>query len=108
MTSARSTDWAAGVLTRVSGLRRDLAPTLVVLVLGWLAMFGPTYVALSTTIWASDEQGHGKMLQFMNASAVLKLGIMLSPASRLRAIVPAWNRPVERKIEATITRVQTH
>jgi exosortase B len=32
------------------------------LALGWLAMFGPTYVALSTTVWATDEQGHGPII----------------------------------------------
>ena len=35
---------------------------LVLLALGWLAMFGPTYLALSSTIWATDEQGHGPII----------------------------------------------
>ncbi len=67
MSSARSSDWASGVLSLVSNIRRDLAPTLVVLVLGWLAMFGPTYFALSTSIWATDEQGHGPIILALSA-----------------------------------------
>lgn len=37
------------------------APLLVVLS-GWLVMFTPSYVGLSQTIWASDEQGHGPII----------------------------------------------
>lgn len=32
------------------------------LVAGWLALFGPTYYGLATTVWASDEQGHGPII----------------------------------------------
>jgi exosortase B len=37
-------------------------PLLVVLLLGWCALYLPTYVSLSRTIWASDEQGHGPII----------------------------------------------
>lgn len=40
---------------------------LAMLVAGWLAMFGPTYLALSTTIWATDEQGHGPIIFAVSA-----------------------------------------
>lgn len=36
-------------------------PVLIIAV-GWLAMFGPTYYTLSSTTWASDEQGHGPII----------------------------------------------
>ena len=49
-------------LSRVSGVPRQSVPLLAVLLLGWLAMFGPTYFALSTSIWATDEQGHGPII----------------------------------------------
>ncbi|PZP27775.1 MAG: exosortase B [Roseateles depolymerans] len=50
--------------------RQDLVATLLaeartplgLLVLGWLALFGPTYYSLATTVWASDEQGHGPII----------------------------------------------
>jgi exosortase B len=32
------------------------------LLLGWTAMYGPSYYSLSRTIWASDEQGHGPII----------------------------------------------
>lgn len=35
---------------------------MLLLVAGWLAMFGPTYLELSRTLWASDEQGHGPII----------------------------------------------
>ncbi|TXI22736.1 MAG: exosortase B [Roseateles sp.] len=50
--------------------RQDVAATLLaeartpvgLLVLGWLGLFGPTYYNLATTVWASDEQGHGPII----------------------------------------------
>jgi exosortase B len=33
-----------------------------ILLLGWLAMYGPSYHGLANTIWASDEQGHGPII----------------------------------------------
>ena len=35
---------------------------LALLLLSFLLLFGPTYAALSRTIWASDEQGHGPII----------------------------------------------
>ncbi len=49
-------------LSRVSGIAADRLPMLALLALGWLTMFGPTYLALSSTIWATDEQGHGPII----------------------------------------------
>ncbi len=37
------------------------------LLLGWAIMYGPSYYALSTTIWASDEQGHGPIILAVSA-----------------------------------------
>lgn len=33
-----------------------------IVVLGWLAMFGPVYHGLATTIWDSDANGHGPFI----------------------------------------------
>jgi exosortase B len=38
------------------------ALTLGAIALGFLALFLPTYIELSSTIWASDEQGHGPII----------------------------------------------
>lgn len=35
---------------------------LLILLLGFLAMYVPTYLDLSHTVWASDEQGHGPII----------------------------------------------
>jgi exosortase B len=40
---------------------RDYVP-LALVVLGWLCMFGPSYLGLSRTIWASEAQGHGPII----------------------------------------------
>lgn len=36
--------------------------TIAALGVGFLALFGPTYMELSRTVWASDEQGHGPII----------------------------------------------
>jgi exosortase B len=35
---------------------------LIVLLVGWAAMFGPTYYGLATYIWATDANGHGPII----------------------------------------------
>ena len=37
-------------------------PAALLLLIGWAVLYGPTYATLSTTIWASDEQGHGPII----------------------------------------------
>jgi exosortase B len=39
-----------------------LHPPLLLLCAAWLVMFGPSYVGLANTIWASDAQGHGPII----------------------------------------------
>lgn len=39
----------------------------VLLFLGWAALFGPTYHSLATTVWATDEQGHGPIIFAVSA-----------------------------------------
>lgn len=48
--------------SRVQDLNRSRLGPLVVLTLGWLAMYVPSYWGLSTTIWATDAQGHGPII----------------------------------------------
>jgi len=40
---------------------------LVILAVGWAAMFGPAYHGLANTIWASDAQGHGPIILAVSA-----------------------------------------
>ena len=52
---------------RKSGTKSGLANwqawiPLGLLLIGWLVMYGPSYYNLSSTIWASDEQGHGPII----------------------------------------------
>ncbi len=39
-----------------------LRPPLLLLCAAWLVMFGPSYLGLADTIWASDAQGHGPII----------------------------------------------
>jgi len=44
-------------------LPRGFDPVAAAMLLaGWLALYGYTYLRLSQTIWASDEQGHGPII----------------------------------------------
>lgn len=38
------------------------APTLLLVIAGFALLYLPTYVSLSSTVWASDEQGHGPII----------------------------------------------
>jgi exosortase B len=61
----KSSGMPADLLRRAAALVGIPGTALVAmapLFLGWLVMFMPTYYALSTTIWASDEQGHGPII----------------------------------------------
>ena len=49
-------------LAQALGLPPPALLPLAVLVVGWLAMFMPTYLGLADTIWAGDEQGHGPIV----------------------------------------------
>jgi exosortase B len=50
-------------------MKRSIAvyAPLVVLLLGWAAMFGPAYHGLANTIWASDANGHGPIILAVSA-----------------------------------------
>jgi len=38
------------------------AAVLPILVVGWLALFGPSYAALADTLWTDDTHGHGPLI----------------------------------------------
>jgi exosortase B len=44
--------------------KRELTPylPLVIIAIGWAAMFGPAYWGLANTIWATDSNGHGPII----------------------------------------------
>jgi exosortase B len=46
---------------------RSLFVPLMIVLLGWAAMFGPAYVGLANTIWASDSNGHGPIILGVSA-----------------------------------------
>ena len=62
MSSAPASEGLLSRLALAIGIPRASVLLMAVLLLGWLAMFGPTYLALSNTIWATDEQGHGPII----------------------------------------------
>ena len=54
-------------IARLTGIPSQSQLLVGVLLLGWLAMYGPTYLALSTSVWATDEQGHGPIILALSA-----------------------------------------
>lgn len=54
-------------LSRLVDMPTEALTVLSLLVLGWAAMFGPTYLDLSTSVWATDEQGHGPIILAVSA-----------------------------------------
>lgn len=71
---ARAAAWAGAAaswpILRWARLRWPLGAddTAVVAVLGagWLALFAPTYLDLSRTVWSRDEQGHGPLILLLS------------------------------------------
>jgi exosortase B len=63
-------------------------PTAVMLVLGWFVMYGPTYQTLATTIWSTDEQGHGPIILMVAVWLLWRRRDELAAAPREPALVP--------------------
>lgn len=57
-------------------------PATLMLALGWLLLYGPTYTLLARTIWASDEQGHGPIIM---AVALWLLWRLRQPLAELKS-----------------------
>lgn len=53
--------------SRLAGVPEADVVAMAPLIFGWLVMFLPTYLALATSIWASDEQGHGPIILGVSA-----------------------------------------
>jgi exosortase B len=63
---------------------------LVLLALSYLLVFGPTYFALSRTIWASDEQGHGPIILAASAWLLYQKRAALAALPPARREWPGW------------------
>lgn len=59
------------------------------LALGWLLMYAPTYQVLATTVWASDEQGHGPLILAVAAWLVWRRREALVALPEAPAVGPA-------------------
>lgn len=62
------------------------------LLLGWAVLYAPTYLKLSQTIWASDEQGHGPIILALSLWLLWRLRQALvelpaAPAPRSAAVL---------------------
>ena len=51
---------------------------IVVLLAGLACLFIPTYVRLASTVWASDEQGHGPIILGVSLWLLYQLRVELS------------------------------
>ena len=63
---------------------------LALLLAGWAAMFGPTYVGLANTIWATDSNGHGPIILAVALWLMWRKKDELLALPRKPATVTAW------------------
>lgn len=69
-------------VTAGPGLAKQDIGLLLVLLLGFLAMYLPTYLDLSGTVWVSDEQGHGPII------FAVSLWLLFQQRHELAALTP--------------------
>ena len=62
---------------------------LALLVLGWAAMYGPSYYALAHSVWRSDAQGHGPIVLAVGLWLLARKRTELSALPRRPATVSA-------------------
>lgn len=74
-----------------------LTPAVLILLVGWLAMYGPTYLNLASSTWATDEQGHGPIilavsvwLLFMRREALMNCTGPARPVLGVGLFLLAW------------------
>lgn len=65
-------------------------PALVLLGAALLYMYGPVYMGLSRTIWATDEQGHGPIIFAVSAWLLFNARHKLAELSSVRAPVTGY------------------
>jgi exosortase B len=63
---------------------------LALLALAFIVVFGPTYLGLSRTIWASDEQGHGPIILAASAWLFFQQRGALAALPQARREWPGW------------------
>ena len=63
---------------------------LALVALSFLIVFGPTYLSLSRTIWASDEQGHGPIILVSSAWLLFQQRGALAALPAARREWPGW------------------
>jgi exosortase B len=80
---------------------------LVVLAVGWAAMFGPAYHGLSTTVWASDAQSHGPIILAVSAWLMWQKRDELARLQRRPAMLPAVLLAVLAVLAYVVGRSQT-
>ena len=91
--------------TEAAALRRWLP--LALLLLGWAAMFGPVYLGLAQTIWASDANGHGPIILTVGAWLLWCKRYALTALPRRPALVSATSLLVLAVLLYVVGRSQT-
>jgi exosortase B len=86
-TSASATGFLGALSARLAIPRAGL-PILAILVAGWAAMFGPTYVALAGSIWATDEQGHGPIILAVSLWMLYRKRMAIAALPSARSVLP--------------------
>jgi exosortase B len=79
-TAAPAQPASAGFLGPLKALSRAELAALLMLAVGYLAMFVPAYVRLAQTTWTTDEQGHGPLV------LAVSFWLMYRQMDRLRAL----------------------
>ncbi len=73
----------------ISGHKLAALLPLGLLLVGWAAMYGPSYYGLANSIWATDSQGHGPIILAVGAWLLFKKADALAALPREPATVPA-------------------
>lgn len=65
-------------------------PALFAVLLGLIALYGPTFWGLAHTVWASDEQGHGPIILGVSVFLFYKLRHELAASSGVPRPLAGW------------------
>ena len=71
-------------------LRRLNLKAAGLLLLAFLSMYGPTYFNLATTIWATDEQGHGPIILVVSLWLIYRSRESLLSSEHAPAPLAGW------------------
>ena len=88
--SCKSFNMYSANLPAHKDLRRLNLKAAGLLLLAFLSMYGPTYFNLATTIWATDEQGHGPIILVVSLWLIYRSRESLLSSEHAPAPLAGW------------------